>query len=285
MLHHLNKFYARIVFVGCLALFGESAIGQSIVVTNQTLEVTYNKTSNIIFPTAITSVDRGSQDILAQKAKKVENVLQVKAGRRNMPETNLTIITADGTIHHFTIKYSDSPRSQTLLSEFSNKNSSLDKRFRLLFSDGVDRVELSRMSKDILNTKKAGKICGDRKFGMKLSLKEIFINEHVVFYRIQIKNQSNVDYDIKSLRFYIRDKTKARRTAAQEIEVLPIFIEGEKDKVKGGSKIDAVYALQKFTIPDAKVLEIDLFEDHGGRDLKLKVSNNKIVKANVIPTK
>jgi hypothetical protein len=43
------------------------------------LWVTLNKTTNLIFPYAIKSVDRGSRDVLAQKAKGVENILLVKA--------------------------------------------------------------------------------------------------------------------------------------------------------------------------------------------------------------
>lgn len=46
------------------------------------LAVTYNKTTNLVFPYAIKSVDRGSKDILVQKAKDVENILQVKAGQK-----------------------------------------------------------------------------------------------------------------------------------------------------------------------------------------------------------
>ncbi|HEY9256658.1 DUF4138 domain-containing protein, partial [Chitinophaga sp.] len=45
------------------------------------LQVAYSKTSNIIFPFAISSVDRGSRDLMVQKAKGVKNILQVKAGK------------------------------------------------------------------------------------------------------------------------------------------------------------------------------------------------------------
>jgi len=60
------------------------------------LDITFLKTTHLIFPYAIKSVDRGSPDILAQKAKGVENVLLVKAGRENFKESNLSVITADG---------------------------------------------------------------------------------------------------------------------------------------------------------------------------------------------
>lgn len=73
------------------------------------LEITYFKTTNIIFPSAIMGVDRGSKDVLAQKAKGAANILQLKAARDSFPETNLTVITADGKLNSFVINYNPKP--------------------------------------------------------------------------------------------------------------------------------------------------------------------------------
>src|SRR5687768_14524787 len=91
-------------------LFLSHAYGQHI--ENIDLAISFNKTTSLVFPYSIRSVDRGSRDVLAQKAKGVENVLQVKAGRKGFAETNLTVITADGTLHQFTVTYSDSSSVQ-----------------------------------------------------------------------------------------------------------------------------------------------------------------------------
>src|SRR3546814_18758334 len=63
------------------------------------LSVSYDKTTNLVFPYNIKSVDRGTRDVLVQKARNVENVLQVKAGHEAFTETNLTVITADGHLY------------------------------------------------------------------------------------------------------------------------------------------------------------------------------------------
>ena len=47
------------------------------------LEVTFNKTVHVIFPSAIRYVDLGSADLLAAKADGTENVLRVKAALRD----------------------------------------------------------------------------------------------------------------------------------------------------------------------------------------------------------
>ena len=53
------------------------------------LEVTYDKTVHVIFPSEVRYVDLGSPDLIAGKADGAENVIRVKATVRNFPnETN-----------------------------------------------------------------------------------------------------------------------------------------------------------------------------------------------------
>src|SRR3954470_1354464 len=93
------------------ALFSQSSIGEFLptIIEPYPLKITLNKTTNLIFPYAIKSVDRGSADVLAQKAKGVENILLVKAARENFPETNLSVITADGKLYSFVLNYISNP--------------------------------------------------------------------------------------------------------------------------------------------------------------------------------
>src|SRR5258708_37621952 len=98
MMYFLNNFYIRIILWAFFVLAATKAESQP-VVESHNVEITYNKTSSLIFPTIIKSVDRGSRDVIVQKAKGVGNVLQLKAGKENFPETNLTVITSDGTLH------------------------------------------------------------------------------------------------------------------------------------------------------------------------------------------
>ena len=73
------------------------------------ISICYNKTTSLIFPYAVISVDRGSADVLAQKAKAVENILHVKAGKRNFTPTNLSVVTADGKFYSFLLHYEENP--------------------------------------------------------------------------------------------------------------------------------------------------------------------------------
>ena len=122
-----------------------------------------------------------------------------------------------------------------------------------------------------------------RKWDMLAKVCGIYIHENIIYYQLQLNNQSPIDYDIDLLRFYIRDKRKAKRTAIQENEMKPLYIAGNTKSVKANSTSTLVIALEKFTIPDAKLLTIEIMEKNGGRHLFLKVKNNKIIKALPLP--
>src|ERR1700712_5502863 len=63
------------------------------------LDITWHKTTMLIFPYPIQSADRGDQYVLAEKVKGVDNVLKVKAGQAGFEESNLQVITSDGAVY------------------------------------------------------------------------------------------------------------------------------------------------------------------------------------------
>lgn len=247
----------------------------------QMLEVTYNKTVSLLFPTVIKSVDRGSRDVLAQKAKGVENVLQLKAARENFSETNLTVITADGEIHQFTVSYSNMPNT-LIVDASSPANGEGNSKQPLIFQTDLTESDMEMYSENILDRKPTIKFIKERNHKMQLSLRGIYIHNNVIFYHFRIKNNSNINYDLDFNRFYIHDQSKVKRTASQEVEVKPIYVFGSNKFIKGKSSEDVVYAMEKFTIPDAKHLVIEMYEKNGGRNLNLFIKNRTIVNARLI---
>lgn len=259
-------------------LFATVSISFAQEVENRPLTISYSKTTSLIFPFSITSVDRGSQDVLAQKARGVENVLQLKAARKSFPETNLTVITADGILHLFTVSYADAPTSQAITIAKSE-----DKSAVVLAANVPNEREIQFRSKTVLDHSISGHVAIQKKYQMSLCLQDIFVSGETLYYRVRIRNKSAISYDIKSLKFLIRDSKKAKRTSSQEIEVVPMYIGNEVRKIQGFEASTIIYAIRKFTIPDGKTLHINLFEDGGGRHLKLKVHNKDILNAKSLP--
>jgi conjugative transposon TraN protein len=246
----------------------------------QALEIAYNKTTSLVFPAIIKSVDRGSRDLLAQKAKGVENVLQLKAARHGFPNTNLTVITSDGKIHEFTVAYSKAPHS--LVMNIANSDNDEPVNPDLIFETDMTETEMEKYASQIVNAKRSIRFVKASKHKMGLLLHGIYIKDNVIFYHFRIRNQSNIPYDVDFLRFYIEDRQRVKRTASQEVDVKPIYVYGNGETLKGKSAQDVIYALGKFTIPDAKRLVIEIFEKNGGRNLSLAISNRTIVNARVV---
>lgn len=236
--------------------------------------ISYSKTTNIIFPHAIISVDRGSKDVLAQKAKGVENILQIKAAKEGFAETNLTVVTADGKLNSFLIDYADQPSILNLSLNGNQPNNTI-----FFSSENINQAIVERYAKIAFLSKKKVRRIKDKDFGIRFRMNGLFIQDDVMYMRMNIENQSNINYDIDQLRFFIRDQKKAKRTATQEIEISPFFIYNNIDKVEGQTTNTFVFALPKFTIPDKKYLAIQLMEKDGGRHLELHLNNKSIVKA------
>src|SRR5689334_3417227 len=71
--------------------------------------ITTDKTTSLIFPFSIRHVDRGTRDILVQPVKEVDNILLVKAASKDFSETNLSVVTDDGSVYSFIITYKTRP--------------------------------------------------------------------------------------------------------------------------------------------------------------------------------
>lgn len=238
------------------------------------LEITFNKTSSLVFQSTITSVDRGSRDILAQKAKGVENVLQLKAARQNFPETNLTVITADGQLHLFTVNYSSDPTTMSFtVREDDQENSDL------IFQSAMTESDLDKYCAQIIDQKRFRTIKRESKHKISLVLNGVYITNDIILYHFTIKNKSNINYDVDFLRFFIEDRSRLKRTASQEIDVKPLYVFGDDKRIIANSVGNVVFALNKFTIPDARHLMIELYEENGGRNLNLAIGNRTIVNA------
>ena len=74
------------------------------------LEVCYEKTTHIIFPSEIVYCDLGNENLVAGLADGAKNVLRVKSAFKSFKqETNLSVITEDGSYYSFNVKFAKEP--------------------------------------------------------------------------------------------------------------------------------------------------------------------------------
>ncbi|EIA07413.1 MULTISPECIES: conjugative transposon protein TraN [Flavobacterium] len=246
---------------------------------SDSLYIGYSKTTTIVFPYTIKSVDKGSQDVLAQKAKGMENILHIKAAQQGFDQTNLTVITADAKLYSFVVNYDEeSPQLNLSMDKVKSKSP------EIYFSEQSDNEE------ELINYSKLAfyhknKIAGamKKKYEIKFQLNGIYIRDDILYYKTRVVNNSRINYDIDQLRFFIRDSRKIKRTASQEIEIIPILTHNYLSTINGESEGTTVFALPKFTIPDKKHLVIQLMEKNGGRHIELQLKNTKLLRLTVLP--
>jgi conjugative transposon TraN protein len=241
------------------------------------VSLAWEKTTNLLFPYSIKSVDRGSRDVLVQKARGVDNVLQLKAGKRNFKETNLTVITADGKLYSFLLGYSQYP---TLNLQVDARTSSSQTLVQFTSPNDLEAVITDAACQVAERKATMNRQC--YQYDVRLALTGIYVRNDVLYFRIKLENNTRINYDIGQLRFYIRDKKIIKRTASQEVEQQPILIHGNSRVIRGMSEQVVVVTLKKFTIPDKKYLVLQLMEAGGGRHLSLTVPNRQILKAEAL---
>lgn len=254
------------------------------------LEVTFSKTVHIIFPSAIRYVDLGSADLLAAKADGAENVLRVKAALRDFSrESNLAVITEDGAYYTFNVKYADEPVKLSVeMTDFihdgeavNRPNNAMEIYMRELGSESPLLVKLI-MKSIYKNDNREIKHIGSKRFGIQYTLKGIYTHNGLLYFHMQLKNSSNVPFDVDYITFKIVDKKVAKRTAIQEQVIVPLRAHNNLTLIGGKRTERVVFTLPKFTIPDDKHLIIELNEKEGGRHQSFTVENADLVRAKVI---
>jgi Bacteroides conjugative transposon TraN protein len=254
------------------------------------LEVTFSKTVHIIFPSAIRYVDLGSADLLAAKADGAENVLRVKAALRDFSrESNLAVITEDGAYYTFNVKYADEPVKLSVeMTDFihdgeavNRPNNAMDIYMRELGSESPLLVKLI-MKSIYKNNNREIKHIGSKRFGIQYTLKGIYTHNGLLYFHMQLKNSSNVPFDVDYITFKIVDKKISKRTAIQEQVIVPLRAHNNLTLVGGKKTERVIFTLPKFTIPDDKHLIIELNEKEGGRHQSFTIENADLVRAKVI---
>lgn len=259
-------------------------------VTPYGVEVTFAKTVHIIFPAAVRYVDLGSNHIIAGKADGAENVIRVKATVRNFrTETNMSVITEDGSYYSFNVKYADEPLMLNVeMKDFIHDGSAVNRPnnaqeiyLKELGSESPMLVHLIMKSLHKENKRKVKHI-GCKRFGIQYLLKGIYVHNDLLYLHTEVKNQSNVPFDVDYITFKIVDKKVAKRTAIQEQVLFPLRAYNYAVRVAGKQSERTVFCLPKFTIPDGKQLVVEMNEKDGGRHQTFVVENGDLVQAETI---
>nr|WP_199161649.1 conjugative transposon protein TraN [Elizabethkingia sp. ASV34] len=291
----MNTQKSHYILIMLLLLLVSKAFGQDSVTTYISLEqakldpfrinVTYNKTSHLIFPTSIRYVDLGSDLLVANKAEPIGNVLRIKSAVRDFEEeTNFSVITEDGKFYSFDASYSSYP--EILSYDLVKLQRGMERQYAdVLFEDlKGSSTSLTWLIMESLYNKsnRTIKHIVSKSYGIEFSVRALHVNDRKFYFTLQVKNQSNVGYAIELVNFKIVDKKNLKRTVVQDKILEKVRTYFPERIIADHSDSKGIYMLDQFTLLKDQVLEIEILEKNGGRHLKVQLENEDLVHARLI---
>ena len=267
----------------------------------QRIEAGFTKTVHILFPSPVTYIDIGSTDIIAGKAAGAENVVRVKAAVRDFAaETNLTVITEDGGFYTFDVRYAENPALSTVdlavqkpqphgaeessASGIPQSAATAPEGRVLLREVGRERpATVKRVLSDIYRQNRTDvKGIHTGKYGITVEVRGIYVHNDVIYIHTQIENGTNISFEVDDRRFVVADRKLVKRTAQQRTTLEILRVCNDPEVVRGHQRQRTVFALPKFTIPNDKVLRLEIIEKNGARHQCVEISAKALLDAELL---
>lgn len=246
------------------------------------LEVAWDKTTVLIFDAPIQSIDRGSQWLLGQKDAEAVNLLKLKAGSKDMPNTNLHVLTSDGRIHEFAVRYSEDPLHTTW--DFRKKK---ERGSELKSPLGMNSSEFEGVAKNLASLESKS-IKRQFRYEIFFWIKGIYYQDGLLFFDLMLHNTSRIPFQPIGPEVRIVDSRSSKRSTSREVDLEPAFslVSGlnEKVGVESGQELKSiVLAYPVFTIANQKRLIFRLREARGDRELQLSLKGRDLLQAKSLP--
>ena len=243
-----------------------------------------NDTKNValFFPEPIRQGITGAENFIFTYNREKEQyfgLLQAKPGK----ESNLLIVNRDGSIFSYIVRY------KAQLSKFNYfipKSSSIGNE-RPILNDSISVVTAEsnvdnrnyyyqKFSSYLLERKQRVGRIKNRTEGIVLSVENIVFDTEELYFVIQIKNNSTLDYDLNFLKLSIETRQKGKKKSLQRLYQEPIFKHNMPSKITENETVRFVYVLPKFSLSNDRRAIFELHEKDGERNIELKISHSYI---------
>lgn len=191
-------------------------------------------------------------------------------------ESNLLTVTKNGQVYSYILKYKE---QLTKLNYFITPKASIgnerpkeikQKPIVQLQNTYKDRTSYFQKFSEYLLKRKYVAIATKRKTGIKLQLQRMFYNASEVYLVLEIKNNSEIDFEVDYLKVYRANGNNKRKASFQKLEQEIIHQYKVPSLIKTEEKKRFVFVLPKFVLGDNERLLIELKEQKGSRKLLLK---------------
>ena len=206
-------------------------------------------------------------------------LLQAKPGK----ESNLLVVGKNGTVFSYILKYRKKldrlnyfiPTSQSIGNE---KPTGLDSTTIVKREDTIDNrtYYYNKFCSYLIDRKQHIGRIKKRNDGIIMRIENIVFDKEELYFVIQIENKSSLDYDLNFLKLSVETIKKGKKKSLQKLYQEPIFKYNLPSKIKENESVRFVYVLPKFSMSNERMAVLELNEESGERNLKLKISHRFI---------
>lgn len=229
-----------------------------------------SNTTEIFFPADIVYCRQGNEEVFG--VEYFNNMVRINTTFDTFISSNLFVVDKDMNTYEITIK---NGHALTYSYNFD------DGRTYVAHID-ANSIEMENLINKLHFKKRNIFSMGVIKNKFEMSLANLYVYEDFIFFVFDIRNFSNINYDVDFVKCFLRDQKKMKNSIQQEVQYDPIHQKDFSKRIFGKSSNRFVLAFNKFTIPDDKVFEIEMFEKGGGRHMKLSILNEYILSAQLL---
>ena len=265
---------AMALFVSALAKAQQTEVLDTIYANNQ-------KNVALFFPNPIRQGITGSENFVFTYNREKEQyfgLLQAQPGK----ESNLLIINNNGSIFSYIVSYKE---ELSKLNYFIPLTTAIGNEKPIEDLLTTTKAEESRFNKShyyerfcsyLLKRKQRIGRLKKRNDGSVLSVENIVFEKEELYFVIQIENRSSVDYDVNFLNLSIDTRKKGKKKSLQSLYQEPHFKYKLPTKINEKKTVRLVYVIPKFSISNERSVILELNENNGERNVRLKISNDYI---------
>ncbi|QQL49959.1 DUF4138 domain-containing protein [Mucilaginibacter ginkgonis] len=235
-----------------------------ITMAQDTVYVSQDKVTALFFDHPVRLVSNPQQAVSIDE--KEPGLLTIRAvAPLTHPATIVINNARDNEVYHLPVVYSFGRAGRSMYIHGS-KRQDLRRKTATSLNAALASVLLTGGRSDVAGHKREGKI--------KAWVNKVSIAGNKLYFRLDVRNKSNLPYDIDFIRFYIRDKKTVARVATHEQEVVPLFkTTSLSSGISPHGESAYAFGFPRFPISGDQLFSVEIYERHGNRNLVIELDN------------
>jgi hypothetical protein len=233
-----------------------------------TAYVSRDKTTALFFKSAVKIISKPSSDFDVDQ--KEDALITIKAIDANFKPTRINVQEiSTAKIYHIPVEYSYGRAGRRIdVDGAAPLTVKVIKSAEYNYSAVVTQLAEGKR-RDVVDHEKAG--------GVKAWVDKLSLAGNRVFFRLDIRNKSNLPYEIDFVRFYIRDLKTVARMATHEQEIVPLITTlHKKTSIAYKQEVTKVFGFHRFSLSEDQALNVELYERNGNRHLYLQIKQKDL---------